>query len=60
MSVKPEKINALLGIEVPVDVMTNILERLNFGVNAAETNLNLLCPATATIFSAIQTSPKKL
>ena len=44
MSVKPEKINALLGIEVPVDVMTDILERLNFGVKRSGDELELTLP----------------
>lgn len=44
MSVKPEKINALLGIEVPADVMTDILERLNFGVKRSGDELELTLP----------------
>ena len=44
MAVSPEKINALLGIEVPVKDMTEILERLNFGVEENGGELLLTLP----------------
>ena len=44
MTVSPEKINALLGIEVPVKDMTEILERLNFGVEENGGELLLTLP----------------
>ena len=44
MTVSPEKINALLGIEVPVKDMTEILERLNFGVEKRGGELLLTLP----------------
>ena len=44
MAVSPEKINALLGIEVPVKDMTEILERLNFGVEERGGELLLTLP----------------
>lgn len=44
MTVSPEKINALLGIEVPVKDMTEILERLNFGVEKNGGELLLTLP----------------
>lgn len=44
MTVSPEKINALLGIEVPVEVMVDILRSLNFGVEKAGKELALTLP----------------
>lgn len=44
MTVSPEKLNALLGIEVPVKDMTEILERLNFGVEENGGELLLTLP----------------
>ncbi len=44
MTVCPEKINALLGIKVPVSEMTDILRRLNFGVEAKGETLDLTLP----------------
>lgn len=44
MTVSPEKINALLGIKVPVSTMRDILERLNFGVEEKDGELYLTLP----------------
>ncbi len=44
MNVSPAKINALLGIEVPVSEMKAILESLNFGVKVRGEELDLTLP----------------
>ena len=44
MNVCPAKINALLGIDVPVDEMKTILESLNFGVKVCGEELDLTLP----------------
>lgn len=44
MTVSPEKIDALLGIEVPVSTMKDILRRLNFGVESRDGMLELTLP----------------
>ena len=44
MIVSPEKIDALLGIEVPVEDMEDILKRLNFGVKRSGNELELTLP----------------
>lgn len=44
MTVSPEKIDALLGIEVPVEDMEDILKRLNFGVKRSGNELELTLP----------------
>lgn len=44
MTVSPAKIDALLGIEVPVQDMEDILKRLNFGVKKCGSELELTLP----------------
>jgi phenylalanyl-tRNA synthetase beta chain len=44
MTVSVEKINKLLGIKVPAEVMCDILKRLNFGVKLSGDSLNLAVP----------------
>lgn len=45
MSVSVKKINALLGIEIPVGTMENILKALNFGVKICGEQLDITVPA---------------
>lgn len=45
MTVSPSKINALLGIEVPVEEMKSILQSLNFGVKISGDKMELEVPA---------------
>lgn len=44
MTVSPARINALLGIEVPAEVMEDILKSLNFGVKLSGDELDLTLP----------------
>lgn len=44
MAVSAQKINALLGIEVPAETMKEILENLNFGVSMSGDRLELTLP----------------
>ncbi|HBN13268.1 MAG TPA: phenylalanine--tRNA ligase subunit beta, partial [Clostridiales bacterium] len=45
LTVSAQKINSLLGIEVPVEKMTKILKDLNFGVQTDGDAINLTVPA---------------
>lgn len=45
LTVSAQKINSLLGIEVPVEKMTKILKNLNFGVKTDRDAIDLTVPA---------------